>query len=571
MSTADTPAVLQGFSARLVREGLLSEDQASNALSAAKNSGISLYSFLISNGIIEPRELVYHAAEEYAIHAADLDAYSLEKLPVKLVDPRLLRRYRVLPLHFHRHHLHIGISDPHDLKGLPEIAFQTGYTIEPVLVRPDKLRRAIDRALDRVDYSLQAISGGDEIDTLQLEGNLDELLPADATEDDAPVVRFVKKILLDAIHLDASDIHFEVYENNYRVRNRIDGVLHEVSIPAVSPSAGNRIASRIKVLARLDTSEKRMPQDGRTKIRLSSGRKIDFRVSTCPTLFGEKVVMRILESATAYHGIDFLGFEPDQEAIYLDVLSRPQGMILATGPTGSGKSVTLYTGLNILNTLERNLCTVEDPCEIYMAGANQVNVNPKVGLTFASAMRAFLRQDPDVIMVGEIRDLETADIAMKAAQTGHMVLSTLHTNDAPSTLTRMMNMNVAPYNIASSISLIIAQRLVRRLCPKCKIPDDIAPEILLQNGFTEEEIPELRIFKQQGCDQCTGGYKGRIGVYQIMPITEDISDLILRGGSAIDISRQARENGILSLYEAGLNKVRQGVTSLQEIIRVTKV
>jgi type IV pilus assembly protein PilB len=420
------------------------------------------------------------------------------------------------------------------------------------------------------DTSLADLSGDGDLDDLDIgsEEERDDSGPSDTDVDDAPVVRFVNKILLDAINSGASDIHFEPYEKSYRVRYRRDGVLKEVATPPVA--LNRRISARLKVLSRLDISERRVPQDGRMKMKLSKNRAIDFRVNTCPTLFGEKIVLRILDPTSAQLGIDALGYEEDQKQLYMDALDQPQGMILVTGPTGSGKTVSLYTGLNILNTEDRNISTAEDPAEINLPGVNQVNVDNKVGLTFASALKAFLRQDPDVIMVGEIRDMETGEIAIKAAQTGHLVLSTLHTNDAPQTLSRMINMGIAPFNIASSVSLIIAQRLARRLCNNCKKPVDIPKEALLEEGFTEDDLPGLKVYKPVGCDQCDSGYKGRVGIYQVMPISEEMARIIMAEGNAIQLADQAQKEGIRDLRQSGLIKVKQGVTSLEEVNRVTK-
>jgi type IV pilus assembly protein PilB len=464
----------------------------------------------------------------------------------------------------------VAVSDPTNLQALDEIKFHVGSNTEPVLVEENKLSVAIDRAMEANDASMADLTDED-LDDLDIAAEDDDKGEdvSEADIDDTPIVRFVNKVLLDAINKGASDIHFEPYEKMFRVRLRQDGILHEVASPPVN--LANRIAARLKVLSRLDISERRIPQDGRMKMTLSKNRAIDFRVNTCPTLFGEKIVMRILDPSSAKLGIDALGYEEDQKQLYLDALARPYGMILVTGPTGSGKTVSLYTGLNILNTEGSNISTAEDPAEINLPGVNQVNVNPKVGLTFASALRAFLRQDPDIIMVGEIRDLETAEIAIKAAQTGHLVLSTLHTNDAPQTLTRLANMGVPPYNIASSVSLIIAQRLARRLCTHCKEPhDDIPKEALLKEGFSEDEVEGLTLYKPKGCDQCSNGYKGRVGVYQVMPISEAMGKIIMEGGNSMQLAEQAAKEGVADLRASGLKKVKDGVTSLEEINRVTK-
>jgi type IV pilus assembly protein PilB len=477
----------------------------------------------------------------------------------------------VLPLVLRGKRLFLGVADPTDLAAIDEIKFQSGLRVDPIIVEQDKLAAQVHKALEAVDTSMASFDEDDfDLESLEVSGGDDELVGDDVTRDDiedAPVVRFVNKIMLDAIKRGASDIHFEPYEKNYRVRTRLDGVLKQVASPPLALS--NKVTARLKVMSRLDIAERRVPQDGRIKLRLSKNRAIDFRVNTCPTLFGEKVVLRILDPMAAKLGIEVLGYEDFQRALYLDALSKPYGMILVTGPTGSGKTVSLYTGINILNTEDRNISTCEDPVEINVPGINQVNVNPKVGLNFATALKAFLRQDPDVIMVGEIRDLETAETAIKAAQTGHLVLSTLHTNDAPRTLTRMVDMGVKPYAIATSVHLIIAQRLARRLCTQCKELRDIPEEALLLEGFTREDLPGLRVFGPVGCKQCNDGYKGRVGVYQVMPVTEAIGRIILAGGNAVEIETQSQKEGVWTLRRSALQKVKDGVTSLEEINRVT--
>jgi type IV pilus assembly protein PilB len=465
------------------------------------------------------------------------------------------------------------VSDPTNLAALDEVKFHVGMTTEAILVLDDKLAKNIDKAMAANDTSLADMAGDSSLDDVEFADEDDLQSGGDVSEsdaaDDTPVVRFVNKILLDAINKSASDIHFEPYEKSYRVRFRQDGVLGEVAAPPVTMAP--RIAARLKVMSRLDISERRVPQDGRIKMNLSKTRAIDFRVNTCPTLFGEKIVLRILDPNSAKLGIDALGFEPEQKELYMQNLHKPYGMVLVTGPTGSGKTVTLYTGVNILNEPGVNISTAEDPVEINLAGINQVNVNPKVGLDFAAALKAFLRQDPDIILVGEIRDLETGSIAIKAAQTGHMVLSTLHTNDAPQTLTRMVNMGIPPFNIASAVNLIIAQRLARRLCSQCKQPVDVPKEALLEEGFTEQEIAAgLKIYGAKGCDQCNEGYKGRVGIYQVMPVTEAIGKIIMEGGNDMDIAAQAQKEGVPDLRQSGLKKVKDGLTSLEEVNRVTK-
>jgi type IV pilus assembly protein PilB len=477
-----------------------------------------------------------------------------------------------LPLIKRGKRLHVAVSDPTNLHAVDEIKFQSGLAIEAVVVEDDTLQRAVQKAIEQVDTSRPELGQSDfDLEKLQVSAE-DEDAGASVDRDDvedAPIVRFVNKIMLDAIRKAASDIHFEPYEKYYRIRLRIDGVLREIAQPPVQ--LATKLAARLKVMSRLDIAERRVPQDGRIKMRLSKNRSIDFRVSSCPTLFGEKIVLRILDASTAMMGIDALGYEPFQKALYMKTLARPQGMILVTGPTGSGKTVSLYTGLSILNVEDTNISTAEDPAEIVLPGVNQVNVNPKVGLTFASALRAFLRQDPDVIMVGEVRDLETAEIAIKAAQTGHLVLSTLHTNDAPQTLTRLVDMGVKPYAIATSVSLIIAQRLSRRLCSNCKVPLTLPAEALLKEGFTENQIasPDFKVHKPVGCSQCTDGYKGRVGLYEVLPVTEAVGRIILEGGSAPNIRDQARREGVWDLRTAGLKKVVDGLTSLEEVNRVT--
>ena len=478
----------------------------------------------------------------------------------------------MLPLVKRGKRLFVAVSDPTNLHSLDEVKFATGYSVEAIVVEEDKLSELVAKTLEQVDTAMPELAHEDfEMDALDVSAG-EEAIAGDIGEgadvDDAPIVRFVNKVMLDAIRRGASDIHFEPYERAYRIRFRLDGMLKEVAAPPVV--LAGKLAARLKVMSRLDIAERRVPQDGRIKMKISKTRAIDFRVSTCPTLFGEKVVMRILDPSSAMLGIDALGYEAFQKELYLAALSRPHGMILVTGPTGSGKTVSLYTGLNILNVEDSNISTAEDPVEIMLSGVNQVNINPKVGLTFAGALRAFLRQDPDIIMVGEIRDLETAEIALKAAQTGHLVLSTLHTNDAPKTLTRLMDMGVKPYAIATSVSLIIAQRLARRLCSNCKTDLNIPAEALLKEGFGDDEIANgLQIFGPVGCTQCTDGYKGRVGIYEVMPLSEEIGRIIMEGGSAIAIAEQAAQEGVWNLRQSGLNKVRNGMTSLEEINRVT--
>jgi type IV pilus assembly protein PilB len=501
----------------------------------------------------------------------DLDAFDLDLDAVRAVDQQLIQKHRVLPLVMRGKRIYVAVSDPTNLQALDEIKFQTNLRVDPVVVEQDKLAEHVGRALDALDSSMEDLQDDDfDLDSLDVSSGDDDLLDEVTTADvdDAPVVRFVNKILLDAIKRGASDIHFEPYEKIFRVRTRLDGVLRQVASPPTALAV--KVCARLKVMSRLDIAERRVPQDGRMKMRLSKNRAIDFRVNTCPTLFGEKVVLRILDPSSAQLGIDALGYEAKQKELYMDALMKPHGMILVTGPTGSGKTVSLYTGLNILNTEERNISTAEDPVEINLQGINQVHVNPKVGLNFASALKAFLRQDPDIIMVGEIRDLETAEIAIKAAQTGHLVLSTLHTNDAPKTLTRLVDMGVKPYAIATSVRLIIAQRLARKLCGNCKESKDIPAEALVREGFTKEDLKAgVTVFGPVGCKKCDQGYKGRMGIFQVLPVSDATGRIILEGGNAVQIEEQGEKEGHWSLRRSALEKVKDGVTSLEEINRVT--
>jgi type IV pilus assembly protein PilB len=545
-----------------------------DAIASARERKTHLVSWLVSHDMASARDIAVAASQEFGMPLLDLDAVSPDVDTIRLVNEKLLAKHRVLPLVKRGKRLHVGVSDPTILHAVDEIKFQTGLSIEAVIVEDDKLQRAVQKAIEQVDTQMPNLAGGDEdfdLENLDV-SHADDSMESDSARDDvddAPIVRFVNKIMLDAIRKSASDIHFEPYEKYYRIRLRIDGVLREVAQPPVQ--LATKLAARLKVMSRLDIAERRVPQDGRIKMKLSKNRSIDFRVSSCPTLFGEKIVLRILDASTAMMGIDALGYEGFQKDLYLKTLAKPQGMILVTGPTGSGKTVSLYTGLAILNVEDTNISTAEDPAEIVLPGVNQVNVNPKVGLTFASALRAFLRQDPDVIMVGEIRDLETAEIAIKASQTGHLVLSTLHTNDAPQTLTRMVDMGVKPYAIATSVSLIIAQRLSRRLCQACKQPLDLPHDALLREGFSEQQLamPGFKVYKHVGCGQCTDGYKGRVGIYEVLPVTEAIGRIILEGGSAPHIAAEARKQGVWDLRTAGLKKVADGLTTLEEVNRVT--
>jgi type IV pilus assembly protein PilB len=565
-------AGLGGLPQRLVQDGVVDETTMLEAMNAARERKSSIVTQLVSSGAATARDIAVAAANEFGVPLFDLDAINLDVDTVRLVSDKLVSKHRVLPLFRRGKRLFLGVSDPTNLHAIDEVKFQTSLGIEAVVVEEDKLQKAIDKAIEQAEAQMTPLVGEDDVDLESLEvtggdDEADDKITRDDVED-APIVRFVNKVMLDAIRRGASDIHFEPYEKTYRVRLRMDGVLKEIAQPPVA--LAQKLSARLKVMSRLDIAERRVPQDGRIKMKLSKNRAIDFRVSTCPTLFGEKIVMRILDPSQAMLGIDSLGYEPFQKELYEKFLAKPQGMILVTGPTGSGKTVSLYTGLNILNREDTNISTAEDPAEINLPGVNQVNVNPRVGLTFAAAMRAFLRQDPDVIMVGEIRDLETAEIAIKAAQTGHLVLSTLHTNDAPQTLTRLVDMGVKPYAIATSVSLIIAQRLARRLCTQCKQPMDIPEEALLKEGFSHEDVKNgLRIFAPKGCSNCTDGYKGRTGIYQVLPVTDAISRIILAGGSAPEIGDQAAKEGVWDLRRAGLEKVKSGLTSLEEVNSVT--
>jgi type IV pilus assembly protein PilB len=571
-SLAATRTGFGGLPQRLVQDGLVDEAAMLEAVNAARERKTNVVTQLVASGAANARDIAVAASSEFGVPLFDLDAVNVDLDSVRLVSDKLLAKHRVLPLFRRGKRLFLAVADPTNLHAIDEVKFATSLGIEAIVVEDDKLQRAIDKALEQVDNQMSALTEDADVDleSLEVTGGEDELDDKVGKDDveDAPIVRFVNKVMLDAIRRGASDIHFEPFEKLYRVRFRMDGVLKEIAQPPVQ--LAQKLSARLKVMSRLDIAERRVPQDGRIKMKLSKNRAIDFRVSTCPTLFGEKIVLRILDPAQAMLGIDSLGYEPFQKELYTKYLAKPQGMILVTGPTGSGKTVSLYTGLNILNREDTNISTAEDPAEINLPGVNQVNVNAKVGLTFAAAMRAFLRQDPDVIMVGEIRDLETAEIAIKAAQTGHLVLSTLHTNDAPQTLTRMVDMGVKPYAIATSVSLIIAQRLARRLCSHCKQPLDVPREALLKEGFTEMEIVGgLKIYAPKGCSNCTDGYKGRVGIYQVLPVSESIARIILAAGSAVDIADQAAKEGVWDLRRSGLEKVRNGLTSLEEVNSVT--
>ena len=557
---------LSGLPRRLVEQNIISAEQAQEIFKKAKEDKTHFVGAAVSMGKVKARTLALMASEEFGIPVLDLAAFDLDLLLHDVVSNELIEKHRVLPLFKRGNRLYVAQSDPSAVMAIDEIKFTTGMTVEPVLVEEDRLSATVDRMLSAADDAFADLD--EALDDVELEDDSKKNVEDEKDgADDAPIVRFVNQSLLNAIKGGASDIHFEPYEKSYRVRFRTDGMLHTVSKVPVS-SAG-KIAARLKVMSQMDISERRVPQDGRIKMKLSKNKSIDFRVNTLPTIWGEKIVLRILDASSAQLGIDMLGYEPDQKALYMEALSKPQGMILVTGPTGSGKTVSLYTGLNILNTDGINISTAEDPVEINLEGINQVNVNAKVGLDFSAALRSFLRQDPDVVMVGEIRDLDTASIAIKAAQTGHMVMSTLHTNSAAETLTRLANMGVPAFNIATSVSLIIAQRLARRLCSNCKAPHELTPEVIEEAGFTEEMLKDAEFYQPVGCDQCKDGYKGRVGIYEVVKNTDAISRIIMEGGNSIEISDAARREGFNDLRTSALIKVAQGVTSLAEANRVT--
>ena len=570
MAATASQSNFAGLPRRMVQDGIISEEQLQEATDGAKKAKLTLIAYLVNEDLADARAIAVAASHEFGVPLLDLDSVEIDLDVVRAVDQKLINKHRVLPLVRRGQRLFLGISDPTNLQAIDDIKFATSLRVDPVVVEQDKLEERIISAIEAVDTSMSGLED-DDFDLENLDVSGEDAEQEDVRHDDvedAPVVRFVNKVLLDAIKRGASDVHFEPYEKIFRVRTRLDGVLSQVATPPVI--LANKVCARLKVMSRMDIAERRVPQDGRIKMRLSKNRAIDFRVNSCPTLFGEKIVLRILDPSSAKLGIEMLGYEDHQRILYEKHLAKPYGMILVTGPTGSGKTVSLYTGLNILNTEDRNISTAEDPAEINLPGINQVNVNPKVGLTFASALKAFLRQDPDVIMVGEIRDLETAEIAIKAAQTGHLVLSTLHTNDAPKTLTRMVDMGVKPYAIATSVSLIIAQRLARRLCDNCKEVKEVPREALEKEGFTAEELDAgITIFGPKGCKACNDGYKGRLGIFQVMEVSETMGRIIMEGGNAIQIADQAIQEGVIDLRQAGLNKVKDGVTSLDEVNRVT--
>ena len=562
-------APLTGLAKQIVQSQLLDEKLAQQAQSQAKRNQLPLVTYLVQNKLVKGRALAELASEQFGIAFIDLSAIDRDGQPKDVINEKLVRQHRALPLWRRGNKLFVGVSDPTNHQAVTDIQFSTGLNTEAVLVEDDKLGDAIERFFDSANSGMEDLADVD-LDGLDVEAIDDD--KADTAggndADDAPVVRFVNKMLLDAIRLGSSDLHFEPYEKAYRVRFRTDGILHETARPPIQLAP--RIAARLKVMAALDISERRKPQDGRIKMKISKTKAIDFRVNTLPTLWGEKIVMRILDPTSAQMGIDALGYEESQKELYMAALKQPQGMILVTGPTGSGKTVSLYTGLNILNTPDVNISTAEDPVEINLEGINQVNVNPKQGMDFTAALRAFLRQDPDIIMVGEIRDLDTASIAVKAAQTGHMVMSTLHTNSAAETLTRLRNMGVPSFNIATSVNLIIAQRLARKLCNSCKKEVEIPRETLLAEGFPEDKLGTFKLYGPVGCENCKNGYKGRVGIYEVVKNTPNLQRIIMEEGNSIDIAAQMRKDGFNDLRASGLLKAMQGVTSLEEINRVTK-
>ena len=571
------PIALHGLPKRLVDDHLIEAQDLEVATSSAKTAKISLVQYLCEKKLVSDRAIGNSAAKEFGIPIYALEHHSPDSVPKDLIDNKLLKKHKVMPLVQRGNRLFVAIADPTDHRALNEIQFQTGVAVEPVLALYSSITEALDQWLeDNADKDMGEVLG--TLDDVHLDDLDMEAIDEDDTgssdtgsEDEAPIVRFINKMLIDAIKLGASDIHFEPYEKSYRVRFRVDGILREMAKPP--PNLAQRLAARLKVMSRMDISERRIPQDGRVKLKLSKNKSIDFRVNTLPLQFGEKIVLRILDASSAKLGIDALGYEEDQKAMYMDALARPQGMILVTGPTGSGKTVSLYTGLNILNTAERNISTAEDPIEINMDGINQTQINMRVGLSFAEALRAFLRQDPDIVMVGEIRDLETAEIAIKAAQTGHLVLSTLHTNSAPETLTRLLNMGVPSFNVATSVNLIIAQRLGRKLCSLCREPfDDVPDNVLSEEGFDDIGIDksQFTIFKAVGCAQCTNGYKGRVGVYETLKISPAISKIIMEGGSSLNILEAALGEGFRTLRASALRKAARGQISIEEANRITK-
>ncbi|HIG60871.1 MAG TPA: type IV-A pilus assembly ATPase PilB [Gammaproteobacteria bacterium] len=567
---ASQAAKLSGLARKLVNDKLIDKDGAEDAALQAADNDLPLVSYLVQSDLISASAIANSAAQEFGTPLIDLEAVDPEAIPSQIISERLIRTHHAIPLYHRGNRLFVAVSDPTNRQALADIQFQTGISTEEVLVEEDKLSAFINRVLESEEDTSFADFGDEDID-LDLESiNVDGAEEEDTealVADDTPVVRFINKMLLDAIRMGSSDLHFEPFEKSYRVRFRTDGVLHEVASPP--NNLAPRIAARIKVMSQMDISERRIPQDGRIKLKVSKSKAIDFRVNTLPVLFGEKIVLRILDPGQAKVGVDALGYEDDQKALYLEALNKPQGMFVVTGPTGSGKTVSLYTGLQILNTPELNISTAEDPVEINLDGINQCPVNAKVGLDFSKALRSFLRQDPDIIMVGEIRDLETAEISIKAAQTGHMVMSTLHTNSAPETITRLRNMGVPAFNLATSLNLIIAQRLARRLC-SCKEKLNIPASALLEKGFSQEDVDQgLEIYGPKGCDKCTAGYKGRVGIFEVVKITPPISKIIMEDGNSLEIAKECKEQGFNTIFESALIKVKAGLTSLDEVDRVT--
>ena len=568
MTLEPNVAKFSGLNRRLVDEGNLTAQQMQAAIDGARKNKKKLIPYLIDHSNINPSIIAALIAQEFGEPYLNLDAFNADLLPKEITDVNLVNKYQVLPLYQRGQTLYVATSDPTDLEALDAIKLNTKLNVSPIIVEANKLQKLIEKSFaDTSTFDF----GSEDLDVNLVNGDDNNLTQEEdePSEEDSPIVKYINKLLVDAIRMGASDLHFEPYEKSYRVRYRVDGVLRHIANPPLQ--LANRLASRLKVMSQMDISEKRIPQDGRIKLKLSKTKAIDFRVNALPTLFGEKLVLRILDPSSAMLGIDALGYEEDQKQLFMEEQEKPQGMLLITGPTGSGKTVSLYTGLNILNTESANISTAEDPVEINLEGINQVNVNTKVGLTFSAALKSFLRQDPDIIMVGEIRDLETAEIAIKAAQTGHMVMSTLHTNSAPETLTRLRNMGVPSFNIATSVNLVIAQRLARRLCSHCKKPVDVPKNSLLEMGFTEKDLadPELKIYQPVGCEECSEGYKGRVGIYEVMKVTPEISKIIMEDGNALEIAAASEKMGFNNLRRSGLKKVISGLTSLQEINRVT--
>lgn len=571
MASATDEHRLQGIGQLLVLEKLLEKDKAMELYKLAAAEKISLVQYLVKSHILSAEQIALTAAQSFGVPMMDLDSIEIDNIPINLVNEKLIRRHCMIPLFSHSNNLYLATDDPSKYASLKEIQFHTGLNTHAIVVETDKLILLIEKLLTAKESQglSEYMDDSSDLEGFEISNEEDqESETPTSVSDDAPIVKFVNKILLEAIKKGASDIHFEPYEKDYRIRYRQDGILHEVATPPVSLST--RITARIKVMSNLDISERRIPQDGGFKMKISKTRSIDFRISTCPTANGEKVVMRVLDPASTKLGIEALGFNAKQRELFLKAIDRPQGMILVTGPTGSGKTVSLYTALNILNTPEVNISTAEDPVEIKVPGINQVHINPKAGLTFSGALRSFLRQDPDIIMVGEIRDLETAEIAVKAAQTGHLVLSTLHTNSAAETLNRLVNMGVPTFNIASSVTIIIAQRLARKLCENCKtLRDDFTPQSLIELGFSEADIPDVKLYKPCGCNQCAGGYRGRVGLYEILPMNKKLGQMIMNGANSLELLKEAQAAGMITIYQSGLEKIKQGITTIEEVNRVT--